>query len=233
VAEFAREICDISPLFPPGTRVSYQSCGFAVLSAVVERIEGIPIRGFMREELFVPLQMTDTSLGTPEDKIPRISKIRIPDGAFQYGNRTVDWNWNSRYWWDFGAPWGGLFATVQDMTVFCQMFLQAGSRGQNQILSPTTVAAMTTNQIEAMPDIPEQSKLIHRWGLGWRLNSPNVSAFGDLLSRAAFGHTGATGTMAWVDPQYQLTCVMLTNDPQGATRLRPLVTNAVAASVLD
>ncbi|MFQ6040378.1 MAG: serine hydrolase domain-containing protein [Candidatus Poribacteria bacterium] len=231
--EFIRRICEVELLFPPGTNVSYQSCGLAMLSEIVERIEGVPLREFMRRELFEPLGMKDTSLGAQQDRVERISKVKIPAGAFQYGSTETDWNWNSQYWWNFGAPWGGMFTTVEDMTVFCQMFLNGGRFGEVQILSPTTVAAMTINQIAAMPNITEEVKLTNRWGLGWRLRSLNNSGFGDLVSEAAYGHSGATGTLVWLDPQLQLTCVIFTNDPQGANRLRPLVSNAVAGSVTN
>ncbi len=34
---------------------------------------------------------------------------------------------------------------------------------------------------------------------------------GDLLSPAAFGHTGFTGTSIWIDPDRELVVVLLTN----------------------
>jgi len=230
--EFIRRICDVELLFPPGADVSYQSCGTAMLSEIVKRIEGIPLQEFMRQEIFDPLGMKDTSLGAQQDKTQRISKVKIPGGDFQYGAKETDWHWNSPYWWNFGAPWGGMFTTVEDMTIFCQMFLNGGRFGEAQVLSPTTVTAMTTDQIAAMPNIPEKVKLTNRWGLGWRLRSLNNSGFGDLASEATYGHSGATGTLVWIDPKFRLTCVIFTNEPEGASRLRPLVSNAVAGSVV-
>jgi CubicO group peptidase (beta-lactamase class C family) len=57
--------------------------------------------------------------------------------------------------------------------------------------------------------------------------------FGDLASRRAFGHSGATGTVAWADPERRLLCVILTTRPSGEDngRLRRLVSNAVTAVV--
>jgi len=231
--EFVRRIRDVELLFPPGTQVSYQSCGFAMLSEIVERIEGMPFREFLRREIFDPLGMKDSSLGAEEGKLQRISRVRIPEGDFQYGSSEADWNWNSSYWWSFGAPWGGMFTTVQDMTGFCQMFLNGGQYGPVRVLSPTTVASMTADQIAAMPGISQEVKLTDRWGLGWRLGGRAGSGFGDLLSEATFGHGGATGTLVWADPMLRLTCVLLTNDPAGAARLRGLLSNAVAGSVTD
>lgn len=231
--EFVRRICEVELLFPPGTNVSYQSCGLAMLAEIVERIEGVSFREFMRREIFDPLEMTDTSLGARQDSLQRISQVRIPGGSFQYGSREVDWNWNSPYWWNFGAPWGGMFTTAADLTAFCQMFLNDGRYGGAQILSPATVLAMTADQTAAMPDIPPEVKLTDRWGLGWRLRGRSDSGFSDLVSEGTYGHGGATGTLVWIDPRLQLICVILTNDPTGASRLRSLVSNAVAGSVVD
>jgi CubicO group peptidase (beta-lactamase class C family) len=231
--EFVRRICEVELLFPPGTSVSYQSCGLAMIAEIVERIEGMELREFMRREISEPLGMDDTSLGAQQDKLQRISRVRIPGGSFQYGSGEVDWNWNSPYWWNFGAPWGGMFTTVQDLTAFCQMFLDGGRHGGVQILSPATVAAMTSDQTIAMPGLPAETKLTDRWGLGWRLRRGADSGFGDLVSDATYGHGGATGTLVWIDPRLQLICVIFTNDPTGASGLRSLVSNAVAGSVVD
>lgn len=231
--EFIKRICNVELLFNPGANVSYQSCGLAMLAEIVERIEGISLPEFMRREIFKPLGMKDTSLGARKDKMERISQIKIPGGAFQYGSTDVDWNWNSLYWWNFGAPWGGMFTTVEDMTTFCQMFLTNGKIGDSTILSPTTVTAMTTDQVAAMPNIPNNVKTANRWGLGWRLRSLSNSTFGDLTSKSTYGHSGATGTLVWIDPEHQLTCVIFTNDPQGAESLRPIASNIVASSIIS
>jgi CubicO group peptidase (beta-lactamase class C family) len=72
------------------------------------------------------------------------------------------------------------------------------------------------------------------WGLGWALGHSHAwNAFGDLVSGRAFGHAGATGTMAWADPETQVLCVILTNRPYSLDdgRFLRLVSNAVAASV--
>lgn len=231
--EFVQRICQVDLLFPPGTSVSYQSCGFAMIAEIVERIEGVEFRDFLRQDLFDPLEMDDTSLGAQWEKLPRISQVKIPAGGFQYGPRDADYNWNSPYWWNFRAPWGGVFSTVEDLTSYGQMFLGEGRHDDLQILSPAAVAAMTRDQIATMVDVPSHLKLTDRWGLGWRLARGQDSPFGDLVSQATFGHGGATGTLMWADPKLEATCVILTNDPAGAGRLRSTFSTAVVGSVMD
>ncbi|MDP6039126.1 MAG: serine hydrolase, partial [Candidatus Latescibacteria bacterium] len=145
------------------------------------------------------------------------------------GGGGTDWDWNSDYWRNFGAPWGGLFTTASDLTTLCQAFLFGGEVNETRVLSKATVRSMTGDQTSVMPDLPESEKSRQRWGLGWRLS--DVSLYSDLVSPDTFGHSGATGTVAWMDPTTEVTCVILTNDPTGARSVRPGVSDAVAAAV--
>ena len=132
---------------------------------------------------------------------------------------------NSPYWRDMGHPWGGMHSTTLDLAILLQTFLEGGSYAGVRVFSPTTVAAMTRDQ---------NSGLGKHWGLGWGLaTSPVWCYFGDLVSPRTFGHSGATGTVAWADPERRLVCVILTTRPSGEDngRLLRLVSNAVAASV--
>ena len=70
------------------------------------------------------------------------------------------------------------------------------------------------------------------WGLGWRLNHPGTpGSWGDLLGRHVFGHTGATGTMVWMDPQTQGFCLLFTSALREKAPWRLVhLSNAVAAA---
>lgn len=227
---FIQHICKGKLLFRPGTRISYQSCGIAMLGEIVRRVEAMPVRAFLRRAFFEPLGLEDTSLGRP-DRNPRDSDVKIHGGEYGAAD-AVSWNWNSDYWRGFGAPWGGLLTTAAEMTALCQAFLYKGALNGTRILSPATVSAMTADQTSSMPDLNRADRLRQRWGLGWRVRDRVCSIFGDLTSDATFGHEGATGTVAWVDPETETTCVLFTNDPNGAASLRPRVGNAVAAAVM-
>src|SRR5262245_16643224 len=54
---FVEGTCRQSLLFAPGTLVSYQSMGFAILSEIVRRVAGVPLAKFLEEEFFGPLGM--------------------------------------------------------------------------------------------------------------------------------------------------------------------------------
>jgi CubicO group peptidase (beta-lactamase class C family) len=101
-----------------------------------------------------------------------------------------------------------------------------------RLLSPAAVRMMTTNRLDDFPDLPEPVRRTQPWGLGWRLNHPGLpDSWGDLLGRHVFGHTGATGTMVWMDPQAQGFCVLLTSAIREKAPWRLVhLSNAVAAA---
>lgn len=228
LSAFIERICTLDLLFEPGTRISYQSCGIAMIGEIIERIEGRPVREVMREAMFAPLGLGDMSLGRQDGLRDRISEVQMPAQSDAGGGGT-DWDWNSDYWHHFGAPWGGLFTTAADLTRFCQALLFGGALEGTRILGRATVAAMVRDQTSSLPDLPASEKMRQRWGLGWRIGD---GMYSDLTSPRTFGHSGATGTMVWMDPETEVTCVLLTNDPTGARKLRPLVSNAIAGAVV-
>jgi len=168
---------------------------------------------FVRE-FFQPLGMNDTSLGVRDLETDRIAHVNTADvkmGGVRMQN--MDWDWNKPYWWNFGAPWGGMFTTVGNIFRFCQMFLNGGEFEGVQVLKPETAKAMTMDQTTLMQAIPKSAKQ-QAWGLGWRLQPEHGFAyFGDMISPGSYGHSGATGTLVWVDPAQELICILFTTEP--------------------
>ena len=203
VAEFVAAVNDFTPLFPAGTRVSYQSMGILMLAQVIERVTGRRVRDFLRERLFLPLGMHDSTLGMPEGGLTRAA-MSLP-ASFGPDSPDVGSDWNSAYWRDFGAPWGGLHSTVGDLGRFLMHVL-------GDLPGPLSLAArqaMTRDQLP--PEAIAGEPLCHRWGLGFMLDA---AYFGDLTSPRTFGHVGSTGSLYWADPETHLACVLLTNQPR-------------------
>lgn len=220
-------------VFPPGRGVQYQSMGFAVLGEVIARVASQPCAQFLHEQLFAPLGCADTALGAPDDwfagaqpKIDRVARLRLPPEQLE----GSEWNWNSRYWRQLGAPWGGLLTTPADLARMAGLML--GWQG-DQWISGASRQAATRNQLEGMREVPSDDRRCRPWGLGWRLNWPAHSAnFGDLLGPRTFGHWGATGTVLWLDPDQDAFCLLLTTQPQEpGGEFLARISNIVAASI--
>ncbi|MEM1062394.1 MAG: serine hydrolase domain-containing protein, partial [Planctomycetota bacterium] len=235
--EFRRRSLDVPLAFEPGRGAAYSSLGFLWLADVIHTVGGTPIDERLRQTLFAPLGMADTRLGphgVDDDFDARRIDVELDDRQRLLG----EGHWNSRYWLDLAAPWGGGFSTAGDLAVFARAVL-AASRGADgntgpgrPVLSSAAVETMLSDQLGPMPDVPEPERRCRPWGLGWQLFWPNHPRyFGDLLPPTAAGHGGANGTVLWLDRENDRFAVILTTRPVGgrSTHLARL-SNAIAAS---
>lgn len=97
----------------------------------------------------------------------------------------------------------GLFSNANDLAKLCQMWLNHGMYGGEQILSSNVVDTFTTSK----------SPNSHR-GLGYdkpNLKKPEWSSTCEEAGPTVFGHTGFTGTCFWVDPENDMIYIFLCN----------------------
>lgn len=131
------------------------------------------------------------------------------------------------------AGHAGLFGTANDLAKMLQMYLNRGSYGGLQYLHPETVDFFTQRQTEN-----------NRRGLGFdkpELDPEKDTPSSRLASASSYGHSGFTGTLVWVDPQYDLVFIFLSNriHPDSFNRkllqmnVRTEVQDAVYRSLLD
>ena len=219
-------IRDTVPLFPPGTNFSYQSMGTLVTAEIVQRITGQTIHEYLHKQILEPLGLRSTRLGSKGLDEARIVRNQTPDW------QKSDFSWNSQYWRELGVPWGSMFSTPEDFAVICQMILNGGEYDGVRILSPNTVRMMTTNRLDDCPDLPEPIRRTAPWGLGWKLNDPGTpEPLCELLGRQAFGHTGSTGNLLWMDPATNGFCILFTTAERARAPWRLThLSSAVAAA---
>lgn len=220
LSDFVKQTFTTPLLYPPRTDFRYQSMGTLLAGEIVERVTGRRLRDFEKTEIFDPLGMKDSSLGLGGRHIEDTARCQTGTGPDE-----DSFGANSPYWRDMGHPWGGMHSTTTDLAIVLQTFLNGGQYNGQRLLSPSTVARMTSDQNGAIGK---------PWGLGWGLATSVVWAyFGDLVSPETFGHSGATGTVAWADPANQLITVILTTRAAAEDdgRLLRTVSNAVAAAV--
>ncbi len=214
-----REDAIRAPLkFPPGTKYSYSSMGILMSSQVAEKITGQPIADIVQQRVFDKLGMRRSGYGLRG----RASAGTVPSQAApamtEAGKKTWnDWNWNSEYWRNLGAPWGGALASAADIARFYSEFLNQRGR----ILKPATEAQMIVNNSPAG---------VKPSGLGFDL-PPGVGS--PACGPKTFGHNGSTGTLSWADPGSGTVCVVLTSLYEAAVRPHPthLVSDKIAEAV--
>jgi CubicO group peptidase (beta-lactamase class C family) len=204
--------------FPPGTKYSYASMGILLSSEIAQKITGKPIADIVEERVFRPLGMRHTGFGLRG----RANSSTVPSQAApamtEEGKKTwTDWNWNSSYWRNLGAPWGGALGSAADINRFYREFLDL----RGTIMKPANEQLMITNQ--SPPGVKAS-------GLGFDL-PPGAGAPG--CGPRTFGHNGSTGTYSWADPDTGTICVVLTSLYEAAVRPHPthLVGDLVAQAV--
>lgn len=220
LSTFVERACQTPLLYPPNTDFAYQSKGILLAAEIVERVTKQRLRDFEEAEIFKPLGMTNSALGmgafTLEETVWCGNTTEQTEDEKHFGA-------NSPYWRDMGHPWGGMHSTTTDLAILLQTMLNKGTYNNKRIFSSATVQTMTTNQ---------NPFLNAPWGLGWGLaNSLVWNDFGEIVSPTTFGHTGATGTVAWADPTRNLICVILTNNRINNGSLLRRVSNRVYAAV--
>jgi CubicO group peptidase (beta-lactamase class C family) len=130
-------------------------------------------------------------------------------------------------------PAGGLYSTGADLARFYQMMLGRGELGKVRILTEESVKAMTSNQIGELRAgfAPGMA-----FGLGWGVVREPQGVTAN-LSPGSFGHGGAFGTQAWLDPKKDLFMVLLIQRAglpnADASKMRQELQDAAAAAVKD
>jgi CubicO group peptidase (beta-lactamase class C family) len=176
--------------FEPGTAWSYSNAGIKVAGRIIEVVAGKPFETVMRERLFDPLGMVDTTSFPDAAQIARLPKaykpnlfntalVETPIGFLSYplDARTR-----------FACPGGGFFSTARDLARFARLFLGGGELDGRRHLSQAAIRQMTTMQTGA---------LNVGFGLGFALPGED------------YGHGGAYHTDLWFDTRHGLATIFL------------------------
>jgi CubicO group peptidase (beta-lactamase class C family) len=217
--QFSARALQLKPRFQPGTQYEYSSMGILIAGEIATRYAKQSISDFVENALLRPLQLKHSCLGSrtldPSDIIAVQTEYAAPEAGG--GDPTAkSWDWNSDYWREMGAPWGGMHASAHDVALFLETFL----RHDGRILRPETSRLMVRNHN------PEH---LPSRGLGF---DTGVEEFGLEAGDSVFGHSGSTGTIAWADPTRDCVCVILTSLPGAAMRPHPRLLASQAFSNL-
>src|SRR5665213_2496700 len=192
--------------FEPGSKWQYCQSGINTLGRIVEIVSGKSYPEYLQEKFFDPLGMKDTTFYPNKEQIPRIAKsYKVVDGKLEetpnYFLQGREPDSRERY----PAANGGLISTASDYGRFLQMALNQGELDGKRYLKAETVKQMTTVQ---SGNVKTGFTPGNGWGLGWCVvrEPQGVSA---ALSPGSYGHGGAYGTQAWIDPRKGLVFVLM------------------------
>ncbi len=204
-------------LYEPGDHWRYTQSGINVAARIVEVASGLSFTDFVSKQILKPLGMKNTTfypnkkqrshLATPYIKDQQSGKLTAAPYA-DYGNKGQ-------------PPFGnaGLFSTGPDYARFCQMLLNGGTLKGKRYLSPAAFQQLTTVHTgELKTGFLQTDELGNRgmnygWGIGVAILKVPHPGVAEMLSPGTFGHGGAWGTQAWIDPVRGIAYILMVQRP--------------------
>lgn len=199
-----RYFADAGIGFEPFTNVMYSGrAAFDVLAGIIERITDMPYDEYLKETVFDPCGMVDTTFAPTKEQWSRMIPMHDRVDGKACPGSTVDGCVFENVPVTHFAGGAGLASTLEDYSHFARMLLNGGEFAGNRILKPETVALM------AVPHVPQSlMPRPKRWGLSVKV----VTSVGyGRLPQGCFGWSGAYGTHFWVDPENKITAIYLKN----------------------
>jgi CubicO group peptidase (beta-lactamase class C family) len=209
--EWIRHLGQLPLMHQPGEKWMYNT-GADVLSVLIARASGQPLEAFLRERIFEPLGMKDTSFSVPSHKLNRLATsywTNFVSGKIEVYDEAEGGQWSHPPAFPSGA--GGLVSTVDDYLAFGQMMLNQGKHGSERILSRPSIETMTTDQLT--PEQKAVSGLVpgffdsHGWGFGMSIVTRRDDVF---AVPGRYGWDGGMGTSWYSDPREEMVTILMT-----------------------
>ncbi|MBB6093717.1 CubicO group peptidase (beta-lactamase class C family) [Povalibacter uvarum] len=191
-------VAEIPLLAQPGERWSY-SIAVDIQGLIVERLSGEKFGDYLRNHIFQPLSMSETTFALDAKAEPRVATVYRWDAPTSALVPTGD-KWGPRVM-PLDSGGGGLYSTMHDYARFCQMLLNQGTLDGKQVLKSETVALMTQNHIGELKlfgGLP---------GTGFGLDFAVITdpaALKSAQGEGSYWWFGIAGTWFWVDPKNDL-----------------------------
>jgi CubicO group peptidase (beta-lactamase class C family) len=211
-AQQARTLADLVPIwlaapmqYEPGEKWKYTQSGINAAARVVEVVSGQTFDVFLQKRLFDPLGMKHTTFYPGDEHRARLvtayakntdtgSLEPVPPRA-EYGPRDRPPQGN-----------GGLYSTALDYARFCQMLLNGGTFEGRRYLTAAAMKFLSEPQTGDMPtgffqgDTYGNRGANYGWGIATSILRTPHDGVAAMLSPGTYGHGGAWGTQAWIDP---------------------------------
>jgi CubicO group peptidase (beta-lactamase class C family) len=217
----AKTLADLVPLwlaapmqYEPGTQWKYTQSGINALSRIVEVVSGMTFDAFVQKRLFDPLGMTSTTFYPDANQRVRLVTAYAKNketGVLESVPPRADYGSRDR------PPLGngGLFSTAPDYAKFCRMLLNGGTLDGRRYLSPAAMRLLATPQTGDLPTGFLQSETYgnrganYGWGITTSILRTPHDGVASMLSPGTYGHGGAWGTQAWIDPVKGVAYIMM------------------------
>jgi CubicO group peptidase (beta-lactamase class C family) len=193
-----------SKLYEPG-EYRYSDLGYYYFKNIVENRIGLPLEKYVEDRFY--LSLGAHSLGyRPLERFPR-DRIIPTENDIVFRKQLIHGHVHDPGAAMIGGVGGhaGLFSNANDLAKLMQMYLNGGSYGGIEYFHKATLDRFTGS--------PLLEEGIRR-GIGFDKPETDPEKEGPtslLVSPDSFGHTGFTGTLAWVDPDHEIVYIFLSN----------------------
>ena len=204
--EYTKESVKEPLRFEPGTTWWYSSstdiCGY-----LIEILSGQKLDVYLKDKIFDPLKMNDTSFELPKNKLDRLTTLYVvgeKKELVSFDNKSNS-PFKDKVTLLNGS--GGLLSTTKDYLKFSVMLLNNGSIGSEQILKKSTLDLMKQDHSLGL----KYKKLVFGkkkgFGLGFEVVKEEDTKFG---SKGTFGWGGMFGTYFRADPKQNMVYIYMT-----------------------
>jgi CubicO group peptidase (beta-lactamase class C family) len=220
-AQQAKTLADLVPIwlaapmqYEPGERWKYTQSGINAGARIVEVVSGMTFDVFVQKRIFDPLGMKDTTfypdgrqrarlaVSYAKNKETGVLEPVPPRPEFGPRDRPPQGN-------------GGLYSTGPDYARFCRMLLNGGTFEGRRYLSAAAMTLLTSPQTGDLPtgffqtDTYGNRGANYGWGITTCILRTPHDGVAAMLSPGTYGHGGAWGTQAWIDPVKSVAYIMM------------------------
>ncbi len=193
----------------PGEQWHYNTSG-QVLGVLLARACNQDLESVLRERVFEPLGMSDTGFFVPADKLSRFTSAYQPDpetDELSVLDDVADSFWSTPPSFPDASGW--LVSTIDDYWTFVSMLLAGGTGEGRRVLSPGSVALMTTDRLTPAQRAASTLFLGEHGGWGLGLSVP-ASGSSSRPMPYGIGWDGGIGTTWRSDVERGVTGILLT-----------------------
>ena len=191
----------------------YSDLGFMLLSDVVLRVTGQSLDEYVNEQFYEPMGLQFTLFNPMANGDGSEGFLWAEIAPTEQDSTRGDYQgyiWGTvhdpnAYAMNGVGGHAGLFSNAREVAALMQMLLNGGTYEGQRYLKKKTIETFTRRHFESKGN---------RRALGFDKQLFNPSKNGQACpeaTQASYGHTGFTGTMLWVDPEYDLVYVFLSN----------------------
>lgn len=205
----------------PGEKWIYSAVGYPLLGEIIERATGRKAEEFIREEILLPCEMTETHwrINAKEEWLKRYNIAKETELEMVKECRKMGLKALARptYRWWKGVPdtAGGMMSTGRDMVKLGEMLLRGGRYRRNRVIGKTALSWLWTNLVgEHVVDCcwghPEKPVV---YGAGMPI-STHKTDLEQLVSEQVIYHEGSGTCVFLADKEEDFVAVFQTSFPE-------------------